>query len=298
MANDLGQMVTARVVMKMFDFLRAGYPFLFRANAIHKDMPAKLGDTVTVSYPTGGAVQDFPGTSKDVGMVSIPVKLDKWRVTRFTLTPREIASLHEGRDSIVDKLAVHHVRALMADAMTSIRTAITAANVTTASTEVVANFGYDRLLEIRKTLNVSKTSLDRYVILGPSLFAALVKDPVITNKQTNLDNINTIGTARVEKVAGFDIYEDAYWDESAKLMGLAAGAEAVAIATAVPDMSLGGAIKSHVQRGVIKDSESDFQLMLDEWDDPDNGYTVRIGFLSGVGVNDKEKTHGVRLVTA
>lgn len=298
MANDLGNMVAPRVTMKMFDFLRSGYPFLFRANAIHKDMPAKRGDTVTVSYPAGGTVQDFPGTSKDVGIVNIPVKLDKWRVTRFTLTPQEIASLHEGRDSIVNKLAMHHVRALMADAMANIRAAITAANVTPSSTQVVANFGYDSLIELRKTLNTNKSCLDRYVILGPSLFAALVKDPVITNKQTNLDNINTIGTARVEKVAGFDVYEDAYWDESAKLMGLAAGAEALAIATAVPDLSLGGNVTSHVKRAVIKDAESDFRLMLDEWDDPDNGYTVRIGFLSGVGVNDKEKTHGIRLVTA
>lgn len=299
MANDFGNMASPRVVMKFIDLLHMGYPFLFRANAIHRDMPAKRNDTVTASYPIGGEAQDWPGTAQGANLASIPVKLDMWRVHRFTLNPKEITQLHEGRESIVDKLAINAVKVLMSDAMGAIRKQVTPANFTEAVTLVPANFGYDELIDLRAKLNKNRASLGRFVILGPSMFAALVKDPTITNKQTNLDNINTVGTARVEKVAGFDVFEDPDWDEGANLFGFASGDESIAIATAVPDISLGSNhTTSHVKRAVVGDEESGFKILCEEWDDPDEGYTVRLSFLLGVGTNDKQKDHALRLVNA
>lgn len=293
---------TARIATKILQLAKIRYPFLTSVGTLHvpSSKKVKLGETINVRTPASGAVaQDYPGTDATLATAGIPVKFDQWKCHRFTLSMTDLAELDADENSVVDVFAAEGVDVLLSNAAATFRNLITEANVTPAFATAVANFDADSLIDVRAMLNQSGTSLTRYTILGSKAYSALLKDPSIKDKTINNDGINTVATARVTQVAGMPIFEDPYWDESAGLLGVSTGVEALALATATPEFTLSKpGFGSNVIRDLITDPDTGMSILVEEADEIGKGYTVLMSMIFGVGVNDKQKDHAVRLVAA
>lgn len=291
---------TARIATKILQLAKIRYPFLSSVGTLHAKRQVKFGETINVRTPASGAVaQNYPGTPSALKTAGIPVKFDQWRAHRFQLTMQDLVELDADENSVVDVFAAEGVDVLLADAAKQYRSLLTADNITTEFKTAPANFDSDSMVDVRKLLNQSGTSLTRYAILGSTAYASLLKDPSVKDKTINNDGINTVATARVTQVAGMPIYEDPYFDESAGLLGVATGVEALALATALPEMGLTkNGFGLNVIRDVVTDPETGMGILVEEADGLGTGYEVIMSILLGVGVNDTQKDHAVRLVAA
>jgi hypothetical protein len=293
---------TARIATKILQLAKIRYPFLSSVGTLH--VPAskqvKLGETINVRTPASGATaQNYPGTPATLKTAGIPVKFDQWKCHRFGLSMQDLAELDADENNVVDVFAAEGVDVLLSNAAATYRNLITADAVTQEFKTQPANFDADSLIDVRALLNQSGTSLTRYTILGSKAYSALLKDPSIKDKTINNDGINTVATARVTQVAGMPIYEDPYWDESAGLLGISTGVEALALATAVPEIGLTkNGYGLNVLRDVVTDPETGMSILVEEADGLGTGYEVLMSMIIGVGVNDTQKDHAVRLVAA
>jgi hypothetical protein len=291
---------TARIATKILQLAKIRYPFLTSVGTLHSKRQVKLGETINVRTPASGAVaQEYPGTAATLKTAGIPVKFDQWKCHRFKLTMRDLAELDADENNVVDVFAAEGVDVLLANAASTFRNLITADSVTQEFKTAPANFDADSLIDVRALLNQSGTSLTRYTVLGSKAYSALLKDPSIKDKTINNDGINTVATARVTQVAGMPIFEDPYWDESAGLLGISTGVEALALATAIPDIGLTkDGYGLNVLRDVVTDPETGMSILVEEGDSLGSEYEVIMSMILGVGVNDTQKDHAVRLVAA
>jgi hypothetical protein len=83
------------------------------------------------------------------------------------------------------------------------------------------------------------------------------------------------------------------------LLGISTGVEALALATAVPEIGLTkNGYGLNVLRDVVTDPETGMSILVEEADGLGTGYEVLMSMIIGVGVNDTQKDHAVRLVAA
>ena len=190
-----------------------------------------IGTSVATQFGSGGYT-----TSDDATVTSTSVTLKHFKVSsRFS--PLDVREYGMGffANNFVETAAI----ALSQACMTEINSLIVAANYS-SSTNTGANLSYAEVVAAQKTLDDAKATDKRALVLGNGYLADLRSDSsIIAAFQLGA---NVISTGSIGTIAGAQVYQFSNLaTNSESLAGFICGADAIAVATALPFNEIPGA---------------------------------------------------------
>jgi hypothetical protein len=190
-----------------------------------------IGTSTATEFSTGGYL-----TQDDATVTSTSVTLKHFKVSsRFS--PLDVREYGMGffANNFVETAAI----ALSQKCMTEINSLIVAANYS-SGTNVGANISYAEVVAAQKTLDDAKAPDKRALVLGNGYLADLRSDSsIIAAFQLGA---NVISTGSLGSIAGAQVYQFSNLAaNSESLAGFICGADAIAVATALPFNEIPGA---------------------------------------------------------
>jgi len=190
-----------------------------------------IGTSTATEFSTGGYL-----TQDDATVTSSSVTLKHFKVSsRFS--PLDVREYGMGffANNFVETAAI----ALSQKCMTEINSLIVAANYS-SGTNVGANISYAEVVAAQKTLDDAKAPDKRALVLGNGYLADLRSDSsIIAAFQLGA---NVISTGSLGSIAGAQVYQFSNLAaNSESLAGFICGADAIAVATALPFNEIPGA---------------------------------------------------------
>jgi len=190
-----------------------------------------IGTSTATEFGAGGYL-----TQDDATVTSTSVTLKHFKVSsRFS--PLDVREY--GMQFFATNFAETAAIALSQKCMTEINSLITAANYS-SGTNVGANISYAEVVAAQKTLDDAKAPDKRALVLGNGYLSDLRSDSsIIAAFQLGA---NVISTGSIGSVAGAQVYQFSNLSANAEsLAGFICGADAIAVATALPFNEIPGA---------------------------------------------------------
>ncbi len=197
--------------------------------------PADKLDTVKVPViGAPGASSEFAGdytVNADSEAGSVAVTLDKHRFKTVHLTAKEAATTAV---PLLEKLVSTAAQQLAQDVLTDILSCVTDANFGDPGIPALnpEDFNYKSIVKLREVCGRENMPTDqRSLILDSSLYSSLLADDIVAKSYiTSLAQPGVVD-ARINRVAGFDLYETTCLPENEEhLSGMAVHPSAIAVA--------------------------------------------------------------------
>lgn len=239
-----------------------------------------IGTSTATEFSTGGYL-----TQDDATVTKADVTLKHYKVST-RVTPLNI---REYGMSFFQNFAATASNALAEKCMADIAALITAANFA-AGTTTGADFSYAEAVAAQKTLDDAKAANPRALIVNSKYLADLRSDSQIVG--ANGLGASVITTGNVGQVAGAGVYQ---WSNlptnSENLAGFSCGADALAVATALPLTEIPG---FDVAVGTDADTGLSVQIIMGQ---EQSGFmNITATLLFGVAIGNANSL--VRLKTA
>lgn len=189
-----------------------------------------IGTSTATEFSTGGYL-----TQDDATVTKSDVTLKHFKVST-RVTPLNLKEY--GASFFVDNFTVTAANALAQKCMEEIGAILTVANY---SSDVVsgAALAYSEVLSAKKTLDDNKAAEPRVLVLNNKYTQDLLGDSTITG--ANGLGAQVISSGRIGTLAGAEVYQ---WsnlaDNSEDLAGFMGGADAIAVAAALPYTEIPG----------------------------------------------------------
>lgn len=190
-----------------------------------------IGTSTATEFGAGGYT-----TQDDATVTSTSVTLKHFKVSsRFSPLDVREYGMSFFANNFVETAAI----ALSQKCMTEINSLITAANYS-SSTNTGANLSYAEVVAAQKTLDDAKAPDKRALVLGNGYLSDLRSDSsIIAAFQLGA---NVISTGSLGSIAGAQVYQFSNLSANAEsLAGFICGADAIAVATALPFNEIPGA---------------------------------------------------------
>jgi len=190
-----------------------------------------IGTSTATEFGAGGYT-----TQDDATVTSTSVTLKHFKVSsRFSPLDVREYGMNFFANNFVETAAI----ALSQKCMTEINSLITAANYS-SSTNTGANLSYAEVVAAQKTLDDAKAPDKRALVLGNGYLSDLRSDSsIIAAFQLGA---NVISTGSLGSIAGAQVYQFSNLSANAEsLAGFICGADAIAVATALPFNEIPGA---------------------------------------------------------
>ena len=190
-----------------------------------------IGTSTATEFGAGGYT-----TQDDATVTSTSVTLKHFKVSsRFSPLDVREYGMNFFANNFVETAAI----ALSQKCMTEINSLITAANYS-SSTNTGANLSYAEVVAAQKTLDDAKAPDKRALVLGNGYLSDLRSDAsIIAAFQLGA---NVISTGSLGSIAGAQVYQFSNLSANAEsLAGFLCGADAIAVATALPFNEIPGA---------------------------------------------------------
>lgn len=190
-----------------------------------------IGTSTATEFGAGGYT-----TQDDATVTSTSVTLKHFKVSsRFSPLDVREYGMNFFANNFVETAAI----ALSQKCMTEINNLITAANYS-SSTNTGANLSYAEVVAAQKTLDDAKAPDKRALVLGNGYLSDLRSDAsIIAAFQLGA---NVISTGSLGSIAGAQVYQFSNLSANAEsLAGFLCGADAIAVATALPFNEIPGA---------------------------------------------------------
>ena len=205
-------------------------------------VPATTGKLVTVSLVSGGAAKEFSKAnggyheSDQAALTAATVTLRHYHSTK-DFSPDEIGEY--GEQYLANAFVPEAINQLTKTIHGLIGATVVNANFSTSEVITAANFNYGQVVDLNTDLNDAKAADPRALILNGAYAGALRKDATLTAPFNGAGQSSLISSGAIGQVAGFNIFE--FTDlptNSENLAGFACGADALAIASALPNASM------------------------------------------------------------
>lgn len=190
-----------------------------------------IGTSTATEFGAGGYT-----TQDDATVTSTSVTLKHFKVSsRFSPLDVREYGMSFFANNFVETAAI----ALSQKCMTEINSLVTAANYS-SSTNTGANLSYAEVVAAQKTLDDAKAPDKRALVLGNGYLSDLRSDSsIIAAFQLGA---NVISTGSLGSIAGAQVYQFSNLSANAEsLAGFICGADAIAVATALPFNEIPGA---------------------------------------------------------
>jgi len=215
-------------------------PVLNGFSSVFTSSVAGAGKTITVPLIGTSVATEFGASGyleqNDASLTQANVTLKHFKVSsRFS--PLDVREY--GMQFFATNFAETAAIALSQKCMTEINSLITAANYS-AGTNTGANISYAEVVAAQKTLDDAKAPDKRALVLGNGYLSDLRSDSsIIAAFQLGA---NVISTGSIGSVAGAQVYQFSNLSANAEsLAGFICGADAIAVATALPFNEIPGA---------------------------------------------------------
>lgn len=205
-------------------------------------VPAATGKLVTVALVSGGSAKEFSKTNggyheADTStLTAATVTLRHYHSTK-DFSPDEIGEY--GEQYLANAFVPEAINQLTKTIHGLVGAAITNANFSASEVITAANFNYSQVVDLNTDLNDAKAADPRALILNGAYSGALRKDATLTAPFNGAGQSSLISNGQIGQVAGFNVFE--FTDlptNSENLAGFACGADALAIASALPNASM------------------------------------------------------------
>jgi hypothetical protein len=239
-----------------------------------------IGTSTATEFSTGGYL-----TQDDATVTKADVALKHYKVST-RVTPLNVRDYGM---SFFQNFAVTASNALAQKCMDDINALITSSNFA-ASATIGADFSYDEAVVTQKTLDDAKAANPRAIIVNSDYLADLRSDSKIV--AANGLGANVISSGAIGTLAGASVYQFANLaSNSQDLSGFACGADAIAVATALPLTEIPG---FDVAVGTDADTGLSVQIIMGQ--EQSGYYNITATLLFGCAVG--RATSLVRLKTA
>jgi len=215
-------------------------PVLNGFSSVFTSSVAGAGKTITVPLIGTSVATEFGASGyleqNDASLTQANVTLKHFKVSsRFS--PLDVREY--GMQFFATNFAETAAIALSQKCMTEINSLITAANYS-SGTNVGANISYAEVVAAQKTLDDAKAPDKRALVLGNGYLSDLRSDSsIIAAFQLGA---NVISTGSLGSIAGAQVYQFSNLSANAEsLAGFICGADAIAVATALPFNEIPGA---------------------------------------------------------
>jgi hypothetical protein len=215
-------------------------PVLNGFSSVFTSSVAGAGKTITVPLIGTSVATEFGASGyleqNDASLTQANVTLKHFKVSsRFS--PLDVREY--GMQFFATNFAETAAIALSQKCMTEINSLITAANYS-SGTNTGANISYAEVVAAQKTLDDAKAPDKRALVLGNGYLSDLRSDSsIIAAFQLGA---NVISTGSIGSVAGAQVYQFSNLSANAEsLAGFICGADAIAVATALPFNEIPGA---------------------------------------------------------
>ena len=239
-----------------------------------------IGTSTATEFSTGGYL-----TQDDATVTKADVTLKHYKVST-RVTPLNIRDYGM---SFFQNFAVTASNALAQKCMDDIAALVTAANYASDAT-TGADFSYDEAVATQKDLDNAKAANPRALIVNNKYLADLRSDSKIV--AANGLGANVISSGAIGTLAGASVYQ---WsnlpNNSANLAGFSCGADAIAVATALPLTEIPG---FDVAVGTDADTGLSVQIIMGQ--EQSGYYNITATLLFGCAVG--RSTSLIRLKTA
>jgi hypothetical protein len=239
-----------------------------------------IGTSTATEFSTGGYL-----TQDDATVTKADVALKHYKVST-RVTPLNIRDYGM---SFFQNFAVTASNALAQKCMDDINALITSSNFA-ASATIGADFSYDEAVTSQKTLDDAKAANPRAIVVNSDYLADLRSDSKIV--AANGLGANVISSGAIGTLAGASVYQFANLaSNSQDLSGFACGADAIAVATALPLTEIPG---FDVAVGTDADTGLSVQIIMGQ--EQSGFYNITATLLFGCAVG--RSTSLVRLKSA
>ena len=239
-----------------------------------------IGTSTATEFSTGGYL-----TQDDATVTKADVTLKHYKVST-RVTPLNIRDYGM---SFFQNFAVTASNALAQKCMDDIAALVTAANYASDAT-TGADFSYDEAVATQKDLDNAKAANPRALIVNNKYLADLRSDSKIV--AANGLGANVISSGAIGTLAGASVYQFANLaSNSQDLSGFACGADAIAVATALPLTEIPG---FDVAVGTDADTGLSVQIIMGQ--EQSGYYNITATLLFGCAVG--RSTSLIRLKTA
>lgn len=306
--NQLGSLSSAMIVQRALALTFTKRPLLkrFSLDLTKEEMAnPKLNQVVTSRIKTVPAVTDFGQIPQDVVTTDVNVTIDRFKQILLSFTPQQLASTdRELINEQAEPMAVGIANYLVDDAASL----FTDANYATPDDQVnsrktvttVANTGYSTLTAIRRKLieRGAPEGFKKFGMVNAAVYEKLLNDP-LCNRGAKATGADPIATGELPDVAGFEaISEFPTLPGTDNMVGAFGTPDAIVLASRLPKdpRSVLPNVAVPFNLTVVQDPGSGFAVMLQEWIGTDLSVNVRMCFMHGRAVGNKNNLQ--RQVTA
>lgn len=272
MANTLGTTNANVIAQRALEILVADYSFLQNSVADFSDEAAKFNASVFTHRVSALTAQDYSQANGYVATAAtqtdVQITLNKFKHVSYDVDDQERTS---SNINLIERFASSAAHALGLQMVGDLLALVTSASYTNALTVASTAFTYRSVVSAGITLNNNNVpSNDRYAVLSPSFFGALLNDTtVVANPQITGDVVRSAG---IGNVAGFQINQySAIPSNSITLGGFFAQREALLIAARVPEVPAGVTIPGDIS--VVTEPRTGLSVQVRE------AYSVQTGKL-------------------
>lgn len=205
-------------------------------------VPAATGKLVTVSLVSGGSAKEFSKAnggyheSDAADLTAATVTLKHYHSTK-DFSPDEVGEY--GEQYLANAFVPEAINQLTKTVHGLIGAAITNANFSANEVITAANFNYAQVVDLNTDLNDAKAGDPRALILNGAYAGALRKDATLIAPFNQAGQSSLISSGSIGQVAGFSVFEFSDLPtNSENLAGWACGADALAIASGLPNASM------------------------------------------------------------
>ena len=259
MPNTLGGVNLAVIAQKTLKTLMVEMLPVRAFTTLFSDQVANVGESVTTRVATQPSIQDFTSSpsAATVTTTAKTVTLSNYKGVRIGFTDMEVSkSSIDLVNVFVNPIANTICNSVMDSVFALVDNATFGAAGTTSTS---GNFDADDVADAAQVLSTANVpKIGRFMILGPTYFAALAKDAAIQAAYA-YGGSEAIRENRIPRVHGFDIYE--YNDipsNSENLTGCYGSSECILIAARTPAVP------------------ANFPGEVESATDPDTGLTVQV----------------------
>jgi len=237
MANTIGTTNANVIAQRALEILVADYSFLRNSVADFSDEAAKYNASVFTHRVSALTAQDYSQTNGYVATAAtqtdVQITLNKFKHVSYDVDDQERTTSNV---NLIERFASSAAHALGLQMVGDLLALVTSASYTNALTVASTAFTYRSVVSAGITLNNNNVpSNDRYAVLAPAFFGALLNDTtVVANPQITGDVVRSAG---IGNVAGFNISQySAIPGNGITLGGFFAQREALLIAARVPEV--------------------------------------------------------------
>jgi hypothetical protein len=299
-ANNLGSLSGDLVARRSLALLKESFPVLSAISTDYSDQAIASGQTVKTrlrSIPT--TVDYVPGTGyavSDAIATDVPILIDQHKGVQISFNANELSST--ARDLFGEQADAAHY-ALGKVLVDAIYAKIIAANFANTTTKALANFARADMTAMAKALfNRNVAPMGRFALLNPDYYEKLMGDSALVNLAA-YQKPEVITAYTLPPVAGFNVIQSVSLPGTGNLTGFAGSADALAIATRLPnnysDVLPGTAGAGSVS--TVTNPDTGLSVMLVQYVDHKLGSAFwRIALQYGVAVGNAAS--GQRLISA